>query len=166
MILSQHLTSNMLNSVGTALGRWDIWAGFASGPYLNLLRWWPLSPAWLRALHILTPSALKVASNEVIACFTTLLSKCMLTHGGHAGVLGKRCAVTPVHKSESLQSADNYRSIAIGMLLAKVYAAVLSSVSLNTWKLTICGRKGKLGSGATIAVRTRCDSVHSTRCSA
>ena len=75
------------------------------------------------SVGILTPSALKVASIEVIACITTLLSKC--AHVGAMPECWARCAVTPVHKSGSLQSADNFRGIAVGTLLAKVYAAVI-----------------------------------------
>ena len=75
------------------------------------------------SVGMLTPSALKVASIEVIACITTLLSKC--AHVGAVQECWARCAVTPVHKSGSLQSADNYRGIAIGTLPAKVYAAVI-----------------------------------------
>ena len=75
------------------------------------------------SVGILTPSALKVASIEVITCFTTLLSKC--AHVGAVPECWARCAVTPVYKSGSLQSADNYRGIAIGTLPAKVYAAVI-----------------------------------------
>ena len=118
---------------------------------------------------LLTLEALSAAAPSLTACVTALLNAC-----AQAGTLPQSwtlCAVTPIHKGGDVTDPSNYRGIAVGSLLSKLYATLLDS-RLSAW----AERHGLRASGQagfrktyrtsdqvlllrTLIERARCDSL-------
>ena len=74
-------------------------------------------------LGTLSAAALKVAGGDVLSSATALLNAC-----ARVGVIPPCwavCAVTPIYKSGDRANPENYRGIAVGTLMSRLYASML-----------------------------------------
>jgi hypothetical protein len=73
---------------------------------------------------VLKLDALSVAAAEIAPCLAAIFNACQ-----RVGALPRPwalCGITPIHKGGDLADPGNYRGIAVGSLLAKLYAAMLN----------------------------------------
>lgn len=91
----------------------------------------------IRSLHggkatigILRLDALSSADAELSPCIAALFGACQRVGWlPHSWAL---CSITPIHKGGDAEVPGNYRGIAVGSLLAKLYASILNS-RLSPW---------------------------------
>lgn len=79
---------------------------------------------------VLKLDALSEAAAELAPCLAAIFNACC-----RVGALPRPwalCGITPIHKGGDVTDPGNYRGIAVGSLLAKLYAAVLN-VRLMEW---------------------------------
>lgn len=79
---------------------------------------------------VLKLDALSAAAAELAPCLAAIFNACQ-----RVGVLPRPwalCGITPIHKGGDMTDPGNYRGIAVGSLLAKLYAAMLNE-RLMTW---------------------------------
>jgi hypothetical protein len=82
---------------------------------------------------LLSLEALRLAAPQLAGCIAALFNACAT-----AGSLPEEwalCTVTPIHKGGDAADAGNYRGIAVGSLLAKLYASLLN-IRLTSWTET------------------------------
>jgi hypothetical protein len=73
---------------------------------------------------VLKLDALAVAATELAPCLAAVFNACQ-----RVGALPRAwalCGITPIHKGGDVTDPGNYRGIAVGSLLAKLYAAMLN----------------------------------------
>ena len=79
---------------------------------------------------VLKLDALSVAAAEIAPCLAAIFNACQ-----RVGALPRPwalCGITPIHKGGDVADPGNYRGIAVGSLLAKLYAAMLNE-RLSAW---------------------------------
>ena len=75
-------------------------------------------------MGVLKLDALSVAAAELAPCLASIFNACQ-----RVGALPRSwalCGITPIHKGGDLTDPGNYRGIAVGSLLAKLYASMLN----------------------------------------
>lgn len=78
----------------------------------------------------LSTEALQLAAPQLAAYIATLFNACVAA--GSLPTFWALCTITAVHKGGDAADINNYRGIAVGSLLAKLYASVLTA-RLDKW---------------------------------
>ncbi len=78
----------------------------------------------------LSTEALQLAAPQLAAYIATLFNACIAA--GSLPTFWALCTITAVHKGGDAADINNYRGIAVGSLLAKLYASVLTA-RLDKW---------------------------------
>ncbi len=81
-------------------------------------------------LGFLSVDALRAAAPLLAAAVAALFNACVQV--GSLPPAWALCAITPIHKSGPVMDPGNYRGIAVGTVLAKMYASLLNS-RLTRW---------------------------------
>ena len=81
-------------------------------------------------LGLLTVEALRLAGPLLAACLASLLNLCAAA--GMSSSNWAMSAITPIHKSGDELDPNNYRGIAVGTAIAKLYATMLNQ-RLTAW---------------------------------
>jgi hypothetical protein len=101
---------------------------------------------------LLKLDALSIAASQLAPCLASVFNACQ-----RVAALPRcwaLCGITPIHKGGDTSDPGNYRGIAVGSLLAKLYACMLNELR-NGLSSTSCARGDKRVSARIIVPPTR-----------